>query len=154
MGQTLCKFIYVPSIFKNDFLLPINVRNFFTLYFYLVICGSLQVVLKSLSFFFWDKFECMYACWLNHFSHVWLFATLWTWATAWSSVHSISRQESWRRLPCTPPRGLSNPGIKPMFLISPALAGGFCTTSSTWAEKMSLGMLSKIQVSKWMNKQI
>ena len=33
--------------------------------------------------------------------------------------------------PCSPPGDLPDPGIKPMFLISPALAGGFFTTSST-----------------------
>ena len=30
------------------------------------------------------------------------------------------------------PGDLSNPGIKPASLMSPALAGGFFTTSSTW----------------------
>ena len=35
-------------------------------------------------------------------------------------------------LPCPPPRDLPNPEIKPMSLRSPALAGGFFTTSATW----------------------
>ena len=50
------------------------------------------------------------------------------------SVHrdSFSRQEYWSGLPCPPPRDLSHPGIKPLSQASPALAGGFFTTSATW----------------------
>ena len=35
-------------------------------------------------------------------------------------------------LPCPPSGGLPGPGIKPTTLTSPALAGGFFTTSATW----------------------
>ena len=35
-------------------------------------------------------------------------------------------------LPCPPPADLPDPGIKPASLTSPALAGGFFTTSATW----------------------
>ena len=44
----------------------------------------------------------------------------------------FSRQEYWRGLSFPPPRDLPNPGIKPMSLTSPALAGRFFTTSITW----------------------
>ena len=44
----------------------------------------------------------------------------------------FSRQESWTGLPCPPPGDLPNPGIKPMSLMSPGLAGGFFTSSATW----------------------
>ena len=44
----------------------------------------------------------------------------------------FSRQENWSGLPCPPPRDLPNPGIKSASLTSPALAGGFFTTSTTW----------------------
>ena len=44
----------------------------------------------------------------------------------------FSRQEYWGGLPCSPPGDLPNPGIKPMSLRSPALAGRFFTTSTTW----------------------
>ena len=43
----------------------------------------------------------------------------------------FSRQEYWSALPCPPPGDLPNPGIEPMSLISPALAGRFFTTSTT-----------------------
>ena len=38
------------------------------------------------------------------------------------------RQEYWSGLPFPPPRDLLDPGIEPLSLISPALAGGFFTT--------------------------
>ena len=44
----------------------------------------------------------------------------------------FSRQEYWRGLPCPPPGDLSNPGIEPRSLMSPALIGGFFTISATW----------------------
>ena len=45
-----------------------------------------------------------------------------------SSVHGFSRQEYWSGLLFPTSRDLLNPGIKPMYLMSPALAGGFFTT--------------------------
>ena len=44
----------------------------------------------------------------------------------------FSRQEHWSGLPCPPPGELPDPGIKPVSLMSPSLAGGFFTTSATW----------------------
>ena len=44
----------------------------------------------------------------------------------------FSRQEYWNGLPCPPPGNLPEPGIKPASLKSPALAGRFFTTSTTW----------------------
>ena len=42
----------------------------------------------------------------------------------------FSRQEHWSGLPCPSPGDLSNPGIKPSSLMSPALAGRLFTTSA------------------------
>ena len=42
------------------------------------------------------------------------------------------RQEYWSGLPCPPPGDLPDPGIEPLSLASPALAGGFFATSATW----------------------
>ena len=50
-----------------------------------------------------------------------------SWTIAHQALLSISRQEYWSRLPFPPPGG-----IKPAALASPALAGGFFTTSVTW----------------------
>ena len=44
----------------------------------------------------------------------------------------FSRQEYWIGLLCPALGDLPDPGIKPVSLMSPALAGGFFTTSATW----------------------
>ena len=44
----------------------------------------------------------------------------------------LTRQEYWSGVPFTTPGGLPDLGIKPISLVSPALAGGFFTTSVTW----------------------
>ena len=44
----------------------------------------------------------------------------------------LPRQEYWSGLPSPPPGGLPDPGIEPACLASPALAGGFFTTSAVW----------------------
>ena len=72
------------------------------------------------------------ACMLNCFTRVWLFATLWTVAHQAPLSLGFPRQEYWSRLPCPPARDLPNPGIKPLSLTSPALAGRFFTTGATW----------------------
>ena len=69
---------------------------------------------------------------LRHFNHVCLFATLWTVAHQVPQSMGFSRQEYWSGLPCPPPGDLLNSGIKPVSLLSPALAGSFFTTSATW----------------------
>ena len=41
-----------------------------------------------------------------------------------SSVNGIPRQEYWSGLPCPPSGDVPNPGMEPVSLVSPALAGG------------------------------
>ena len=48
------------------------------------------------------------------------------------SVHGILQAEYWSGLPWPPPGDLPDPGIELVFLMSPALGGGFFTTSATW----------------------
>ena len=43
----------------------------------------------------------------------------------------ISRQEYWSGLPFPSPEDFPNPRIKPLSLVSPALAGRFFTTTPT-----------------------
>ena len=57
------------------------------------------------------------------------FATLWTIACQAPLSLGFSRQEYWSRLPFPPPEYLPNPGIEPMSLPFPALAGGFFITA-------------------------
>ena len=71
-------------------------------------------------------------CLLSHVSHVWLFATPWTVAHQAPLSMGFSRQEGWSGLPCPPPGDLPDPGMEPASFMSPALAGGVFTTSTTW----------------------
>ena len=48
----------------------------------------------------------------------------------------FSRQEHWSGLPFSFARDLPYSGIKPKYLKSPALAGGFITTSTTWEAQL------------------
>ena len=54
------------------------------------------------------------------------------WALPGPSVHGILQARKRSGLPCPPPRDLLDPGIEPTSLLSPALAGGFFTTSVSW----------------------
>ena len=49
-----------------------------------------------------------------------------------SSVHEIFQAIILEQVAISSSRDLPNPGIKPVSLSSPALAGGFFTTSATW----------------------
>ena len=71
-------------------------------------------------------------CVLSCFSRVWLFVTPWTVACQAPLSMGFSRKEYWSGLPCPPPGDLPNLGIEPRSLMSPALADGFFTTSTTW----------------------
>ena len=44
----------------------------------------------------------------------------------------FSRQECWSGLPCPTLGDLLDPEIEPTSPVSPALGGGFFTTSATW----------------------
>ena len=50
------------------------------------------------------------------------------------SPSGSSRQEHWSGLPCSPAGDLPDPGIEPVSLVSPALAGGLFTTHPGAAE--------------------
>ena len=64
--------------------------------------------------------------------HVRLFATPWSVACQAPLSMGHSRPEYWSGWPRPPPGALPNPGIKLTCLTSPALAGRFLPTSSTW----------------------
>ena len=75
---------------------------------------------------------CMCVSMLSRFSRVQLFVTPWTVAHQVPLSKGFSRQRilEWVAMPFS--RDLPNPGIEPKFLMSPALAGGFFTTSTIW----------------------
>ena len=65
-------------------------------------------------------------------SHVRLFTATWTVACQAPLSIGFSRQEYWSGVPFPTLEDLPDPGIKPMSLVSSALAGRFFTTSATW----------------------
>ena len=69
---------------------------------------------------------------ISRFSRIQSFVTLWTVALQALLSMGFSRHKYWNGLPCPPPEDLSDPGIKPVSLSSPVLAGGFFTTNATW----------------------
>ena len=70
-------------------------------------------------------------CMLSHYSHVRLFLTPCTAARQAPLSVGFSRQEYWSGLPFPPPGDLPHPGTEFAPLRTPALAGGFFTTSTT-----------------------
>ena len=83
----------------------------------------------------------VHTCLLSRLSHVRLWATLWTGAPRLLCPWDFPGQEYWGGLPCPPPGGFPNPGLELGSLMSPALAGGFFTTSATWEAPLRSGRL-------------
>ena len=75
---------------------------------------------------------------LSRFSHVLLLIALWTVACQALVFMAFSRQRYWSGLPYFAPGDLPDPGIKPVSLRSPALAGRFFITTTTWEAKKSI----------------
>ena len=81
---------------------------------------------KNLFSMGWGLHKTIYvACML---SRVWHFVTPQAVALQAPLSMGFSRQEYWSGLPCPPPGDLSDQGIKPASLASPAIAVGFFTT--------------------------
>ena len=79
-----------------------------------------------------DIFIAPDACVLSRFTRVQLFVTPWSVVRQAPLSMGFSRQEYRSGVPCPPPGDLTDPGIEPLSLASPALAGGFFTTNATW----------------------
>ena len=79
----------------------------------------------------WVAISFSNACILSRFSCVWLCNPM-DCRPPGSSVHGILQARILEWLPCPPPGDLPHPGIELASLTSPALAGGFFTTSATW----------------------
>ena len=65
-------------------------------------------------------------------SRLQLCVTPWTAACQAPQSMGFPRQEYWSELPSSPSGSLSDPGINPASLASPALAGGFFTTGKPY----------------------
>ena len=75
---------------------------------------------------------CLYICMRAKLLPLCLCATLWTVARHAPLSMGFSRQDYCSGLPCPPLGDLPDPGIKPMSLMSPSLAGRFFITGATW----------------------
>ena len=97
------------------------------------------------------KFSCISA-FLSCFSCVQLFATLWSIARQAPLSMGFSRQEHWSGLPRLSPEDLTDPGIQPTSLTSPALAGRIFTTSATKEVPLKKLMKKNLQEYKFADK--
>ena len=95
-----------------------HIKFFFLKNCWLFYCGN--IFIQTIYYF---------VCMVSRFSHVQLFVMLWTVAHQASLSIGFPSQEYWNGLPYPSPGDLPDPGIEPM---SPALTGGFFTTSATW----------------------
>ena len=80
----------------------------------------------------WSLKVHLCSCMLIHFSPVLLFVTLWPVAHQAPLSLGFSWQEYLRELPFPSSGNLPDSGVKPMSLMTPALAGGLFTISATW----------------------
>ena len=81
------------------------------------LCPTLEVFIPKIYFFL--------AFMLSHLSRVRLFSPPWTAAHQAPLSMGFSRQKYWSGLPYSPPGYLSNPGMEPRSLTTPAMASGF-----------------------------
>ena len=91
-------------------------------------------------------------CWFLCILHAWLLQSCpmlrHPWTVAYEAPLSMgfSRQEYCSGLLCPPPGDLPDPGIEPVSLTSPLLAGGFFITSAIWeAHACFLGLFKSIE---------
>ena len=116
------------------------------------ICVAMNLLHKHCSYYTvigWGNTNC-YVCVISPFSHVQLFVTLWTIACQSPLSMGFSEQEYWSGLPFPFPEDLPYSGMKPDSLMSPALEGGFLTTSATWeATWIVIGRLNEIHTESW-----
>ena len=94
--------------------------------------GSKQILSTPTGILHFMAFLISPLCILSHFSCVQLCVTLWTVARQAPLSMGFSRQQYWNGLPCPSPGDLPDPGIEPASLTSPALAGKFFNTCTTW----------------------
>ena len=94
--------------------------------------GSKQILSTPTGILYFMAFLISPLCILSHFSHARLCVTLWTVTCQAPLSMEFSRQEYWNGLPCLSPGDLPDPGIEPASLTSPALAGRFFNTYTTW----------------------
>ena len=96
-------------------------------------CVCVCVLKNPKSHFLMTTCFCCSCC--SAVSHVRLFAAPWTVALQPPLFMGFSRQEYESGLPCPLPGDLHDPGIEPMPLTSPAMAGEFFTLAPPGKDK-------------------
>ena len=81
--------------------------------------------------YFFLYFEHIHACMISHFSCVWFFVTLWT--VAWQAPLSMGFSKNIGMGCSALLQGIFPTQGSNLHLMTPALAGGFFTSSTTWA---------------------
>ena len=87
-----------------------------------------------------------------HFAHGNMtaeFVAPWTVSPLAPLSMEFSKQEYWSGLPVPTPGDLPNPGVEPTSLVSPALAGGFFTTCTTWEVPLKIQWLVNAHQDWW-----
>ena len=97
--------------------------NIFVLIYFGVFCS----IPWSMSVYLEHSLGC--ACCANPLQSCLSLWTLWIGACQAPLSMGLTRQKYWSGLPCPSPGDLPNPGIEPVCLMAPALAGRFFTTS-------------------------
>ena len=96
-----------------------------------------ELVLRDHMFEITDMNICLLLLLLSRFSRVRLFVTLRSVALQAPLSMGFCRQEYWSGAPFPSPVDLPDPGIELTSLMSPGLASGFVTTSTTWEALLS-----------------
>ena len=115
-------------------------KLFFDCYALFYLCKKMEIEIPL----FFPQCERM----LNHFSCVQLCAASQTAAHQAPLSMGFSRQEHCSGFPC-PPGDFPDPGMEPASLSSPALAGGFFTTSTTWETPTDTRNIHHLGFSQW-----
>ena len=118
-------FLMIFSLFALSVFCSVEVYNLIVDLSILLSLAIFRELFKSCRHLQYD------VCVLSHVSPVPLFVTLWTVACHAPLSMGFSRQE-WSGWLCHPSGDLPDSGIETAYLKSPALAGRFFTTSTTW----------------------
>ena len=128
---SLLKFIYNPKINTFFILFICSCGSEFLSWVFSLVWYSLDST-HFLSGLIGKYFTCLYLTAAKLFQSCPILCDPMDCTPPDSSVHGICHAGilQWVAVPSS--RGSSNPGIKPLALMSPALAGRFFTTSATW----------------------
>ena len=136
--------IFLLCFIIVDILRHLNLCQIKFLVFWLIECGKKLHSILDIIYICCYISNILHACVLSSISHVQPFATRWPITRQVPLSMWLSRQEYWSELPCPSPGDLPNPGMKPASLMSPALAGGFFTTSTTWEDQLHILLITNL----------